>query len=132
MNGYLARSTEKSETGDEGKFLQNLASAVDLETGTRLTQAELVENAIVFLTAGSGTTAATMIYLIWECGRNSAVRKRLIDEIRTAFPDPKVANVRRSIEIGESSQGDSGMRLTSAYRPIPAVSLTRSFGSGGH
>lgn len=89
---YMDREKESSHrTGrPEGKFLQNLAQAVDSETGTKLTQAELTENAIIFLTAGSGTTAATTIYLIWECGRRPAVRKRLIEEIRSKFPDPSV------------------------------------------
>lgn len=89
VTAYVARlSADKSDHGPKGKFLQNLASAVDAETGTKLTQEELVENAIIFLTAGSGTTAATIIYLLWECGRKSHVKKRLIDEIRAKFPEP--------------------------------------------
>lgn len=87
---YMARSADKSDMGPKGRFLQNLALAVDSETGTKLTQAELVENAIIFLAAGSGTTAATTIYLIWECGRHPEVRKRLIEEIRESFPDTSV------------------------------------------
>jgi cytochrome P450 len=58
---YMARSAEKADFGPRGKFLQNLALSVDAETGTKLTQEELVENAIIFLAAGSGTTAATTI-----------------------------------------------------------------------
>ena len=89
VSAYVARSAEKLQSKGAGeKFLQNLASAIDAETGTKLTQEELVENAIIFLTAGSGTTAATIIYLIWECGRQPEIRRRLIEEIRTAFPDP--------------------------------------------
>lgn len=87
---YMARSADKSDFGPKGRFLQNLALAVDAETGTKLTQEELVENAIIFLTAGSGTTAATTIYLIWECGKHPQVRKRLIEEVRSRFPDPSV------------------------------------------
>ena len=87
---YLARSAEKPDFGPRGRFLQNLALSVDAETGTKLTQEELVENAIIFLTAGSGTTAATTIYLIWECGKHPEARKRLIEEIRAQFPDPSV------------------------------------------
>ncbi|KAK5050461.1 hypothetical protein LTR84_003742 [Exophiala bonariae] len=87
---YLARSAEKPNFGPKGRFLQNLALSVDAETGTKLTQEELVENAIIFLTAGSGTTAATVIYLIWECGRHPEDKEKLIDEIRARFPDPSV------------------------------------------
>ena len=89
VSAYVARSAENLRSkGASGKFLQNLVSAIDAETETALTQEELVENAIIFLTAGSGTTAATTIYLIWECGRQPEIRRRLIEEIRTAFPDP--------------------------------------------
>ena len=87
---YMAQSTEKPDFAPSGRFLHNLARAVDAETGTQLSEEELVENAIIFLTAGSGTTAATTVYLIWECGRNPEVRKRVIEEIRARFPDPSV------------------------------------------
>ena len=90
VQAYLSRSAENPDFGPRGSFLQNLALSVDAETGTKLTQEELVENAIIFLTAGSGTTAATTIYLIWECGRHPKVRKRLREEIRTRFPDQSV------------------------------------------
>ena len=87
---FLERSSDKSYLRQKGGFLDNLALAVDAETGTKLTREELVENAITFLAAGSGTTAATIIYLLWECGNHPQVRKRLIEEIRTRFPDPSI------------------------------------------
>ena len=90
VEAYLSRSANKSEAGPEGRFLHNLATAVDPETGSKMTEKELVENTIIFLTAGSGTTAATLVYFIWECGRHDDVRRRLIREIRSTFPDPKV------------------------------------------
>ena len=90
LEAYLSRSAEKREAGPEGKFLHNLATEEDAETGSTLTMEELVENTIIFLTAGSGTTASTTLYLIWECGKQSEVRQKLIQEIREAFPDEKV------------------------------------------
>ena len=91
VEAYVARSVDKEERGAAGQhFLQNMASALDTETGTRLTRAELEENAIIFLVAGSGTTAATLIYLMWECGRQPEINKRLVEEIRGKFPDPSV------------------------------------------
>lgn len=90
LEAYLSRSNDKAEAGPDGKFLHNLSTAVDPETGSRMAPEELIENTIIFLTAGSGTTAATMIYFIWACGTHHDVRKRLIEEIREAFPDPNV------------------------------------------
>ena len=72
-----------------GTFLRNLFDAVDTETGSKLTFPELVENTILFLVAGSDTTAVTTIYTIWEVSRRPEVKKKLIEEIRTAFPDPR-------------------------------------------
>ena len=71
----------------KGTFLKNLVDAEDAETGSKLSFEELVENTIIFLVAGSDTTAVTTLYTIWECGRNAVVRDKLVAEIRTAFPD---------------------------------------------
>lgn len=73
----------------KGTFLKNLVDAEDAETGSKLSFEELVENTIIFLVAGSDTTAVTTLYTIWECGRNAIVRDKLVAEIRTAFPDPQ-------------------------------------------
>ena len=74
----------------QGTFLRNLVEAVDAETGSKLTFEELVENAIIFLVAGSDTTAVTTCYAIWECGRRPECGRKLVEEIRTAFPDQKL------------------------------------------
>lgn len=72
----------------KGTFLRNLVDARDEETGgSKLSFEDLVENTIIFLLAGSDTTAITSIYLLWECAKNPAVKKKLVDEIRDAFPD---------------------------------------------
>lgn len=80
---------EKNEDFARGTFLRNLVDAVDVDTGSKLTRPELVENTILFLVAGSDTTAVTTMYTIWEVGRRPEVRKKLLDEIRTAFRDSK-------------------------------------------
>ena len=51
---------------------------------------ELIENAVLFIVAGSGTTATTLLYLIYELGKRPDQLKRLEGEIRSAFPDPNV------------------------------------------
>ncbi|KAL7952216.1 cytochrome P450 [Trichoderma compactum] len=80
---------EKDPHFAKGTFLRNLADAEDTESGNKLSFEELVENAIIFLVAGSDTTAVTTTYTIWECGRNPAIRKKLVTEIRAAFPNPQ-------------------------------------------
>jgi cytochrome P450 len=86
-------AVQKHKNGDpnlEGSLLQNLVTAVDPESGANFRIDELVENAIIFIVAGTGTTAVTTSYFIWECGRAPRVREKLVDEIRTAFPDPDI------------------------------------------
>ncbi|KEZ42082.1 hypothetical protein SAPIO_CDS6308 [Scedosporium apiospermum] len=73
----------------KGTFLRNLVDAEDAESGSKLSFEELVENTIIFLVAGSDTTAVTTLYTIWECGRRPAVRMKLVEEIRAAFRDPQ-------------------------------------------
>jgi cytochrome P450 len=85
--------TQLEKQGDgfaKGTFLRNLVEARDVETGgSKLSFEELVENTIIFLLAGSDTTAITSMYLMWECGKRPEVMKKLVNEIRTAFPDPE-------------------------------------------
>ncbi|KAH8815289.1 cytochrome P450 [Xylogone sp. PMI_703] len=73
----------------KGTFLRNLVDAVDAETGSKLSFEELVENTIIFLVAGSDTTAVTTMYAIWECSRKYEIGKKLANEIRSTFPDPQ-------------------------------------------
>lgn len=87
VNEFYAK-TEMDGDFAKGTFLRNLMDAVDADTGSKLTLPELVENTILFLVAGSDTTAVTTVYTIWEIGRRPDVRSKLLNEIRTAFPDP--------------------------------------------
>lgn len=87
-SGNIVDKTDSSS--QEGTLLNNLAKAVDPDTGSKLTREDLIEHSILFLAAGSGTTSATLTFLLWECGRNEKIRGQLVQEIREAFPDPEV------------------------------------------
>ncbi|KAJ9607707.1 hypothetical protein H2200_007785 [Cladophialophora chaetospira] len=91
VRAFQSKLEKEGDQFAKGTFLRNLVDARDEETGgSKLTFEELVENTIIFLVAGSDTTAVTTTYVIWECGRKPEVRKKLVDEIRAAFPDPTV------------------------------------------
>lgn len=64
--------------------------ARDKETGIGLSNEDLIENAGVFIEAGSGTTASSLVYLIYELARHPEIQKRVVEEIRQAFPDPSI------------------------------------------
>lgn len=83
VDAFLEKSeSESDDTNQKGTLLNNLAKAVDPETGSKLTREDLIEHSILFLAAGSGTTSATLTFLLWECGRNEKIRGQLVDEIR--------------------------------------------------
>lgn len=90
VRDFQGRVEKEGDSFAKGSFLRNLIDARDEETGgSKLSFEELVENTIIFLLAGSDTTAITSMYLMWECGKRPEVRKKLVNEIRTAFPDHK-------------------------------------------
>lgn len=51
-----------------------------------LSDLELMENAIVFMQAGSETSMSTLLYLLYEVDRHPEVKRRLVEEIRAACP----------------------------------------------
>ncbi len=87
VNEHLQDSKEVSQ---QKSVLRNMFAARDADTGTALSMEEIVENTIIFMVAGSSTTAITVTYLIWECGRRPEIMKRLVEEIRAAFPSPEI------------------------------------------
>ncbi|KAJ9603454.1 hypothetical protein H2200_012232 [Cladophialophora chaetospira] len=74
----------------QSSLLRHMVEAKDGETGTEFSNEELIENVVIFILAGSGTTATTLIYLLYELGKRPEMQKRLEDEIRNAFPDQSV------------------------------------------
>lgn len=86
---YDEREKLKAGTASPS-FLRSMVEARDKETGTALSTEDLVENAGVFIEAESGTTASSLVYLIYELARRPEMQKRIVEEIRQAFPDPSI------------------------------------------
>lgn len=76
--GSLLKRVVETEVdmNDEGEYGHGLTQP--------LTDLELMENAIVFIQAGSETSMSSMLYLLYELDRHPAVRERLVKEIRQA------------------------------------------------
>ncbi|EKG11789.1 Cytochrome P450 [Macrophomina phaseolina MS6] len=107
--------------------------AQDKETGTAFSDLELMENALIFLQAGTGTSLTTVLYFVWEVDRHPEVKRRLVDEIRAAFPDPRVFPSFRELDRLPylSMVFDEVLRLRG---PLPTNLPRRSPGKviGGH
>ncbi|KAJ5709463.1 hypothetical protein N7493_010797 [Penicillium malachiteum] len=83
------RDRIQSGTAENG-LLRSMIQARDTETNTVFSDAELSENAVIFVLAGTGTSATTLLYLIYEIGIRPEMQRHLEREIREAFPDRNV------------------------------------------
>ncbi|KAG7406611.1 Cytochrome P450 monooxygenase azaI [Fusarium oxysporum f. sp. rapae] len=87
---------EKS-TSDERYLLTPLATAVDSYLGRKLTHEELVEEAMGYMFAGSGTTSSTLSYLLYEISKpeNSTIQEHLRAEV-LAIPADDIVTIRNN------------------------------------
>ena len=79
-------------TTDDKFLLTPLIKGVDSFLGRKLSTEELVEEAMGYMFAGSGTTSTTLTYLLYALARpeNVNIQRRLRDEIN-GLPDEVVA-----------------------------------------
>ncbi|KAF1929947.1 cytochrome P450 [Didymella exigua CBS 183.55] len=86
---------EKSSS-DEKYLLSPIATGIDGYLGRRLTHEELVEEAMGYMFAGSGTTSSTMTYLLYalSLSENEHVQQRLYNEIN-AVPSGDISALRQ-------------------------------------
>ncbi|KAH7070316.1 cytochrome P450 [Paraphoma chrysanthemicola] len=75
-----------SQTG----LLRLMVEAEDKETRASFSDDELIENAVIVIIAGSGTTATAQLSMIYELGKHPEMQRKLESEIRHAFPDQTV------------------------------------------
>ncbi|GME64629.1 putative cytochrome p450 protein [Neofusicoccum parvum] len=122
-----------ADDDDDASLLRRMFDARDPETGSAFSDRELMENALIFLQAGTGTSLATALYFVYEVDRHPAVRARLVDEIRAACPDigrfPRFEELDRLPYL--SMVFDEVLRLRG---PLPTNLPRRSPGKliGGH
>ncbi|CAK7207779.1 hypothetical protein SEUCBS139899_010592 [Sporothrix eucalyptigena] len=72
---------------DDKFLLSPLSNNVDNFLGRKLTHDELVEEAMGYMFAGSGTTSSTLTYLLYSISRpeNMHIQSRLRDEVSSIF-----------------------------------------------
>lgn len=74
------------ENGTETPFLSKVLHGEDAFLGRQLTDSELAEECMGAMFGGSGTTATTFIYLLWEVLQQPEVVQKLQAELDSAFP----------------------------------------------
>ena len=84
----------------QSALLQKLLEQPEKSDEQALTDAEVIENSIQFIVAGSGTTMVTSLYFFYQVATHPEVQERLVSEIRQAFPDKTVPpNVEKILEL---------------------------------
>jgi cytochrome P450 len=65
----------------DAPLVRALMGAVDPVTGRQLTDDEIRDELVVFISAGHDTTATTMAYALWQLGRHPELQDRLRAEV---------------------------------------------------
>jgi cytochrome P450 len=83
MVGHLIKAASSGSESTEKNLLAPLLNGVDSFLGRKLTEDELVEEAMGIMFAGSGTTSTTLTYLLYalSCPENAIVQVRLREEV---------------------------------------------------
>lgn len=85
IRGWIARrrgSLEKAApTAPGADLLSALLAATDSETGTRLSESEVIDEALTFLLAGSDTTASALTWAAYLLARHPDQQRRLRAEV---------------------------------------------------
>ncbi|KAH7074364.1 cytochrome P450 [Paraphoma chrysanthemicola] len=115
------RSRIRDGKANDNSLLRRMIEAKN--DGSSLSDAELMENAIIFIQAGAGTSLNALVWFIWRVGSEPTVNERLVREIREAFPDPsKFPDLKRVDSLPYLNKvWTEALRL---YAPL-AVSLPR-------
>lgn len=79
---YDFRTRLRQGTVRDGSLLKRVVETKEEGVEQPLTDLELMENAIVFIQAGSETSMSTLLYLLYEVDRHTDVKKKLVNEIR--------------------------------------------------
>lgn len=80
INGFRNRMIQG--TVRDGSLLKRVVETKEEGAEQPLTDVELMENAIVFMQAGSETSMSTLLYFLYEVDRHPKVKKKLLEEIR--------------------------------------------------
>jgi len=125
-----ARRTGHGPARAEPDLLDQLLSAQDPETGRAMTDAEVTDNLLTFLTAGHETTALSLAWTLDLVARHPEVQARAAAEIRAVTGGAPVAARHIAGLDYLRCVIQEGMRL---YPPVPMIarSVREAFALGG-
>jgi cytochrome P450 len=104
--------------------LQRLLEAVDPETGARLSDKQLISEAILQLIAGTDTTAVTLTWIMYRLQQNPECLERLRKEVLEAVPDLDQPVTHAAIH--DLSYLDAVINETQRLHPIVSAAFDRA------
>ncbi len=96
-NAFLHRDIQRLVEARRGRppgppdLLDLLLSARDPEDGRGMSDGEVVNNLITFITAGHETTAVALTWTLWLLAKDQATQQRLVDEVASVAGDAAIA-----------------------------------------
>ncbi|KAJ1917576.1 hypothetical protein H4219_003139 [Mycoemilia scoparia] len=126
------RIRENKEKGkpERKDILQTFIDSVDKETGTKMTIPEIVSENIALIFAGTDTASNTMSWTLFLLMVYPAVYKKVVEEVRTAFPNPK-SNIKYSEARSKLPYLEAVIYESMRYLPAVATGLARRVPKGG-
>lgn len=119
------RLAEQQTNGAIPTLFTKLLRGGGEDDGETLPFKEIMDEAQVYIIAGSDTTALTLTYLVWSVCRRPAVRRRLADEVALLGEDFHDADAQRLPYLGRVIE--EALRL---YPAVPSA-LPRVVPAGG-
>lgn len=74
-------AARRGKASSRPDLLDLLLAAQDPETGRRMTDAEVVNNLLTFITAGHETTAVALTWTLWLLAKDQMAQQRVYDEV---------------------------------------------------
>jgi cytochrome P450 len=127
------RRENKSNYSD---ILQSMMDTQDEELGIRLSDDEIVDEAMTLLIAGFDTTSNSLIFTIYEILKNPIIYNKLVAEILQEFPnhDAKITveDCRKRLPLLEATILESFRFHPVAFGPAPRIVPAGGVTIGGY
>ncbi|KAI9591921.1 cytochrome P450 [Syncephalis fuscata] len=119
----------KNGSNERKDSLQKLIDAVDEETGTSMSNQDLVAQSIMLMVAGTDTTASTLTWTLLLLIEHPECASRLVEEIRALYPDPSTIIDYEAIQ--SLPYLDAVINESMRIRPIAPHGMPRVVPEGG-
>lgn len=129
QNAYYQRRDQQDNRKDLLSFLFN---AKDPDTGSLLSETEIIAESISFIVGGSDTTSSTMTSVVDIVSRFPEIQKQLVLELDGSFPGPMPMGWVADFQtVNQLPVLNAVVRETMRFKPTSSTGLERVTPEGG-